>query len=425
MTKEILLLEREETIKPEFGSIKAWCILPDETFVCETVGIKRENYKKYAFVRWDMKENKILATSAYNGVMDHHTHEKRLFLLSNHRVLSFTTNIKGQVHVNEWNYETNTMLQRDRYITTDPTGRCIERIYQLRGDRFLIKLNIDCFVVYDAKDRSSFEFNQIDRYSASGNYLNWFFLEEKEGERLSFMWTDGHCLEGSCKETMEYYDAQHENKSEEEEEEEKQLVWFRGDPSIKNGFKPFTDHRIHLVHTLSNGDLLLIDYKGNIQCLDRTKKPAVSTIFQTMGIIGHYISNVLELKNGLILVRCSNNQRVVLWNRKGELLLDRNVPKFDSVLESNDGGLVFTREKTITKWYFTYSEGTLVNHCCNAISRFEEMNPNHYKDVINEEYAIVSRNMYFERFTRALPFELYELIRSFLEARSKRQTNQK
>ncbi len=200
MIKEILLLEKEEKIQGDdkLSFISSWCLLPDETLVCEC-----DFDHKHSFVRWCTKEKKVFARSAVFEVVHNYRGKSQLFLLSNRRILSISNNIQNQILVSEWDYETNALVKQTECILNG--AREITSIHALENDRFLIKFP-DFFAMYDAIDGISTEFNLIiyaDTNSGvnATNFGDFYFLEEKNGDLLSFMTEHGFYFEGSWKET--------------------------------------------------------------------------------------------------------------------------------------------------------------------------------------------------------------------------------
>ncbi len=419
MTEEIVLLEKKEKIKHGLNLIDSWCLLPDETLVC---GFGYNN--KYAFTRWDATQKKILATSVISELTNFYRDESHLLPLSNHRVLSVFVNLREEIIVNEWDYETNALLKQAKCIDNDVWK--IISIHALENDRFLIKsVKIDeafggWFTMYDANHGTSIKFNvvrdgiELDNFPCFPKY---YFLEEKDGDRLSFATEFGSYVEGSWKKMVQDLDSNRKIfvRGYSYECFEVQMVSTK---SIQ--YELFLNNNtLNSVQILSNGDLLFVDDALNIFSIDRTKESVARINYQSIPCNIHCL---MELRSGLILGQSDDNSTIFVWNRKGELLRRQFLSLSGRIKESNSGSLIYMGAIEFIKWRPIYSEENLVNRCCNAFTGFvqREISNAIKNDNLDEgiqvretDLELRVREKFLELLKTILPHELCQLIRFF------------
>ncbi len=377
MHKEIFLVEKMQSICFELeGRISSWCMLPDGTFVGEG-RLDKDNPR---LVRWDMKTKNILSTSPELAPRNLYLYQSYLFSLSDHLVLVFFFNDPHQLCVYEWDYKTNAMQKKNKYLFAESTGS-INSVQRLRSDRFLIKF--EHFVaMYDSNDQNLIYFDLVCRDPMSTDFVDldfvnlriWrgcHFLEEREEGLLSFVLADGRCVEGSWRELMRDYGA-NQNKKNKAEQNPRNYIYVR-ELTAKKFERNFFESIgcVNLVKILSNGGkILLTGSAKNIFCVDQTKEPAVCTEFRTDKTMEDDMIGFLELKCGLILGWCKFVYWIFIWNREGELLWSQSLPLFHDVVESNDGDLIFMGPSMFVTLQFKYNKKNLVNLCCDALAKF-------------------------------------------------------
>ncbi len=462
MVQEVLRLERDEKFEKDSCFIKSWCVLPDETLVYVFF-----YNKTHTVTRWDAKENKIRMKSEVLETAYFDRNFSRIFPLSNHRVLLIYSNVQKQILVREWDYEKNVLSTQTKCIANDI--RRIQSVNVLENDRILFKFPRG-FTMYDANDETSFEIELIDHGVDIMDYCDCFFLEEKDGDWLSFMTEHGNYLEVRSKpmsffqpRTTQDLNTNRERSGEENECEDfyvkrnpskdiaiELISYLRGlnktsnklatqpapQMSIISFFPEVEIVAMSSIQILSNGDLLLMDKAKHMVCVDRTKNPVVWTNYEMDKIGDCGVYRLMELRSGLIMGYSIDHSVVFVWNRKGKLLRKEYLGSFDRIVESDSGSLIYIQDNTTlvsldtfysktTLWIpcFAklnpiYSETNLVTRCCNSLAQFiHEKAPNATKDEDHDK-GIRVRNAYFHYIRTILPLDLCKLIVSFLGARS-------
>ncbi len=389
-------------------------LLPDGTLVCE-FGYSNQ----YTFTRWDSNHKKILATSAKFEVINFYVHKSRIFPLSNHRVLSVFVNHRDEILVNEWDYETNTLLKQAKCIDDDIVD--IISVHALENDRFLIKsktkINTEYtgryFTMYDANHGTSIQFNVVCRGIELADMLrclNYHFLEEKGRYQLSFVTEYGFYVQGSWKKMLQYLDSNREAWKGRRYyvSLEVQLILAKSIPIELN----LDESILNSVQILSNGDMLFTDNARNIWSIDQSKEPNVRTNYQA---VEYNVDGLMELKNGLIFGKNFDHYVIFIWNRKGELLSKEYMTGVhDRVSETDSGYLISVGPSTFTKLRLIYSEENLANRCCNTFARFVRGETHNAAKNKGLAESIKVEKDYLEHTNTVLPQELCQCIRFFV-----------